>query len=51
MTSTQKNNIVNGANMFSDKEEFLCSLLDNGSKCLKDEIIAFQKKSFDYFKN
>ena len=34
----------NGEKMIDAREEFLCSLLDAGGKCLDNEIPAFQKK-------
>jgi hypothetical protein len=32
--------------MISNREHFLCRLLDVGGKCLENEDLAFQKKYF-----
>lgn len=47
MNPTQENI---GEKMYNGREEFLCRLLDVGGKCLENESLAFQKKSFCYLK-
>ncbi len=43
MDPTQK---ISGEKMESQREDFLCKLLDIGGKCLENDSPAFQKKFF-----
>lgn len=48
MIPTQENN---GEKMNSCREYFLSKLLEVGGKCLENDSLAFQKKSFCNFKD
>jgi hypothetical protein len=37
-----------GEKMECNREDFLCRLLEDGGKCLENEVTAFQKKIYSF---